>query len=230
MHQETVRASTNSFSRSDNTWPRISRATYGHPEIVITKITTGRPGSMRVFLLPLISDKTIPLMRISAPGASRSIQSSRVTALNPTFPRACESAASATGTTIITMPTMMNDRPTEPVLRHPWSAHAAPRPSAKSNTGNANMTSMTAGEERIHPTAVVAGNHPEGHPDQHDQGGRDQRHHQRDPSAIERPAEHVPAQVRRCRTDSHHSGCSRFRTGARAPLDGVRSEDVRRTA
>src|SRR5215212_11828250 len=40
-------ASTNSFSRSESTWPRMIRATYGVFATTMMKMTTERPGWMR---------------------------------------------------------------------------------------------------------------------------------------------------------------------------------------
>src|SRR5215208_5030579 len=44
--------STNSFSRSDSTWPRTVRAMYVQLMIAITMITTGRPGWIRPPMQP----------------------------------------------------------------------------------------------------------------------------------------------------------------------------------
>ena len=52
-------ASTNSFSRSESTWPRMIRATYGVFARTMMKMTTERPGSIRPPMQPFWPEQAV---------------------------------------------------------------------------------------------------------------------------------------------------------------------------
>ena len=80
-----------------------------------------------------------------------------------------------------------------------------------------------ARDERVDPAAVVAGEQPEEDPDHGGDRGRDERHQQRDPGAVDDPAEHVAADL----IDPEQVG--RARSG-RLAEDVERVRDPPRTA
>ena len=69
-------ASTNSFSRSESTWPRMMRATYGVFARTMMKITTDRPGWISPPRQPFSPEQAVARPRPSSSTGNASITSS----------------------------------------------------------------------------------------------------------------------------------------------------------